>query len=62
MTIYVVIGRNGLLKTIGPVGAATTRARAEEIQRDHEWVMDESAILEVELDETDAKVSEPVEA
>jgi hypothetical protein len=52
VTIYVVIGRMEMTRQVGPVGAATTREGAEQIERDNEWKLDESLICEVDLTDT----------
>jgi len=48
-TVYVVTGYNGILNAHGPVGVARTREGAEKIQAEHEYLLDESLITEMEV-------------
>ena len=52
--IFVVTGYNGILKSFGPVGAATTREGAREIVKENEYMLDDHIISEIELKEVAA--------
>jgi len=54
--IYVVIGTNGILQSIGPVGGAVTRNLAEQIATRQEWKLDTSKVLAVDIAENDVDV------
>ena len=51
MKVYVVIGWNGPTHCAGPVGAAKTPEKAEEIKAGAAWYCDESKVFELELEE-----------
>lgn len=46
MKVYVVVGYNGLLKVYGVVGVASSLEKAKQIEKEHEYMLDESKIFE----------------
>lgn len=45
MKIWIVIGTNGILNAVGPVGASATAEGAERIRKANEWKLDTSAVF-----------------
>ena len=51
MKVYVVLGYNGILHSAGAVGVAKTKEGAEKIEKDNEYQLDSSRIIEMELED-----------
>jgi hypothetical protein len=51
MTVYVVVGYNGLLKAYGIVGVSKSIEGAERIRKEHEYMLDDSDIQKAELED-----------
>jgi len=49
MTIFIVFGYNGVLRSSGPIGAAKTRKGAEKILKENEYALDKHMIIETKL-------------
>jgi hypothetical protein len=47
--VFVVVGRNGLMGMVGPVGVAFTREQAEIAAKDAEWICDDQKVVECDL-------------
>ena len=50
MRVFVVFGFNKLINAAGPVGVASTMEKAELLQKENAYIMDESKIIEYEVD------------
>jgi len=50
MTVFVVMGWNGLLKVAGPLGVARTKEKAEEIVQKNAYMIDKHKIIQQEVE------------
>lgn len=51
MKVFIVTGYNGILQGAGPAGVSTTKEGAERIQKEKEYMLDDSRIDEYEVQE-----------
>jgi hypothetical protein len=52
MKVFVLIGRNGILKASGVIGVYKTKELAEKDAKAHEYMLDEYMISEQEIQES----------
>jgi len=46
MKVWVIVGYNGILKVYGVIGVASSLGKAQQIEKEHEYMLDESKIFE----------------
>lgn len=57
-TVYVVVGTNGILNTVGPVGGGISEELARQIEIRQGWKLDSSKVFPVQIAETEEELLE----
>ena len=56
--VYIVLGQNGILNTVGPVGGAVTQELADRLSDRQAWKLDTRVVIPVDIAETEDELKE----